>query len=111
MSMMAGPSHWPFASMRAAPWRLGGVQRRDAAVHGEQAARLAAEQAGILDQQGFQFHPGTFRVRRVRMSRHAMRTATPISTCSVIVERAGSSATLLSISTPRFIGPDRKSVV
>ncbi len=51
------------------------------------------------------FHPATPRWRRVNMSRHAMRTATPISTCSVIVERPGWSATLLSISTPRFIGP------
>ena len=34
-----------------------------------------------------------------------MRTATPISTCSRITLRAGSSATALSISTPRFIGP------
>jgi hypothetical protein len=29
-----------------------------------------------------------------------MRTATPISTCSVIAERCGSSATPLVISTP-----------
>ena len=35
----------------------------------------------------------------------AMRTATPISTCSLITLRTGSSATALSISTPRFIGP------
>ncbi len=34
-----------------------------------------------------------------------MRTATPISTCSRITLRSGSSATALSISTPRFIGP------
>ncbi len=34
----------------------------------------------------------------------AMRTATPISTCSRITLRA-SSATLESISTPRFMGP------
>ena len=35
----------------------------------------------------------------------AMRTATPISTWSRIRLRSGSSATALSISTPRFIGP------
>jgi hypothetical protein len=34
----------------------------------------------------------------------AMRTATPISTCSRISDWAP-SATMLSISTPRFIGP------
>ncbi len=34
-----------------------------------------------------------------------MRTETPISTCSRITLCAGSSATALSISTPRFIGP------
>ena len=35
----------------------------------------------------------------------AIRTATPISTCSLIRLRCGSSATSLAISTPRFIGP------
>ena len=34
-----------------------------------------------------------------------MRIATPISTWVVISETPGWSATLLSISTPRFIGP------
>ena len=38
--------------------------------------------------------PSTPRAQRVRTSRHAMRTATPIATCSVIADRAGSSATL-----------------
>src|SRR5882672_2831604 len=42
---------------------------------------------------------------RVSTSRQAMRTATPISTCSRIRLRSMSSATSLSISTPRFIGP------
>ncbi len=42
---------------------------------------------------------------RVSASRHAMRTATPISTCSRMTERLMSSATSESISTPRFIGP------
>ena len=34
-----------------------------------------------------------------------MRTATPISTCWRMTLRSMSSATSLSISTPRFIGP------
>ena len=36
---------------------------------------------------------------------NAIRTATPIATCSVIAERLTSSATAVAISTPRFIGP------
>src|SRR5689334_9254764 len=40
-----------------------------------------------------------------RISRQAMRTATPISTCWRIRLRSMSSATSLPISTPRFIGP------
>ena len=49
---------------------------------------------------------GSFRrLPRDSMSSTAMRTATPISTCSLITLRTGSSATALSISTPRFIGP------
>src|SRR5690606_25048998 len=35
----------------------------------------------------------------------AMRTATPMRTCVSITEIAGLSATVESISTPRFIGP------
>ncbi len=42
---------------------------------------------------------------RVSTSRQAMRMATPISTWSVMIERPSRSATVLSISTPRFIGP------
>ena len=42
---------------------------------------------------------------RVSTSRQAMRIATPISTCRVMIERSIRSATSLSISTPRFIGP------
>ena len=42
---------------------------------------------------------------RVSTSMQAMRTATPISTCSWIAERPRSSATEVAISTPRFIGP------
>src|SRR5262249_22320699 len=41
---------------------------------------------------------------RDKASSTAMRTATPISTCSRISDCAP-SATLESISTPRFIGP------
>src|SRR3546814_2883842 len=43
-------------------------------------------------------HPSTPLALRVSTSRQAMRTATPISTCSVIAERTGSSATALVIS-------------
>src|SRR5262249_48719755 len=41
----------------------------------------------------------------ISASRQAMRTATPISTCSWMTLRSRSSATSESISTPRFIGP------
>src|SRR5690606_39669404 len=50
-------------------------------------------------------HPSTRLARRVSRSRQAMRIATPISTWVVMIERPGRSATALSISTPRFIGP------
>src|SRR5690606_6786166 len=50
-------------------------------------------------------HPSTRRALRVSTSRQAMRMATPISTWSVTIERPSRSATVLSISTPRFIGP------
>src|SRR5690606_17125047 len=49
--------------------------------------------------------PSTRRARRVSTSRQAIRIATPISTWVVMIERSGRSATELSISTPRFIGP------
>ncbi len=42
---------------------------------------------------------------RASTSSTAIRQATPISTCSPITLRVGWSATALSISTPRFIGP------
>src|SRR6185369_6090537 len=54
--------------------------------------------------QGWGRHEFPVRLR-VRASRHAMRTATPISTCSRMTDRLISSATSESISTPRFIGP------
>ena len=41
----------------------------------------------------------------VSVSRQAMRTATPISTCSRMTLRSMSSASSPSISTPRFMGP------
>src|SRR5690606_23739519 len=53
---------------------------------------------------GHHIGPGALGRLRDRASSTAMRTATPISTCSRITERL-SSATALSISTPRFIGP------
>ena len=43
--------------------------------------------------------------RAAKVSRQAMRTATPISTCSAIALRSMSSARSVSISTPRFMGP------
>ena len=49
-------------------------------------------------------HAAAFR-SRVSMSRQAMRTATPSSTWSRMALRSMSSATVPSISTPRFIGP------
>ena len=51
--------------------------------------------------------PGSLRARRLRARRSiaAMRTATPISTCSWMTLTLMSSASVPSISTPRFIGP------
>src|SRR5690606_19453095 len=66
----------------------------------DQVAADDRERARLLHAQ-----PSTPRARRVKTSRQAMRIATPISTCSVMIERSGKSATVLSISTPRFIGP------
>src|SRR5690606_39590482 len=59
------------------------------------------DDAGVFDEQGAGH--GSFLAGR-RASSTAMRTATPISTWSVMTE-AGPSAMAGSISTPRFIGP------
>ena len=67
-------------------------------------ARGWVEQAGIGDDRVS--HAQRFRGNwRESISSTAMRQATPISTCSPITLRVGWSATALSISTPRFIGP------
>src|SRR5690606_31269503 len=64
------------------------------------------EQAGVLEQgrSHWFFAHGSFWLV-TSASSTAMRTATPISTCSRISDREMSSATSESISTPRFIGP------
>jgi hypothetical protein len=54
---------------------------------------------------GHGVHRRTICSGRARRSSTAMRMATPISTCSRMTLWTGSSATALSISTPRFIGP------
>src|SRR5690606_29204443 len=68
---------------------------------------VGSDQPAAGDRQGTRLlhpQPSTPRALRVSTSRQAMRIATPISTCSVMID-PGMSATLLSISTPRFIGP------
>ena len=65
------------------------------------------DQAGIGEQDGAAIRSAwlhAFGKLRASASSTAMRTATPISTCSRISDCAP-SATTKSISTPRFIGP------
>ena len=98
--------------------RDAGPEIGDGAVHDQRAA-LAVETRGGIDQARIDEgnSRGAVPVLVERMCRGhrlgswrakawstAMRTATPISTCSRMTLRA-SSATFESISTPRFIGP------
>ena len=62
-------------------------------------------QAGIGESAIHSASPVLFGRLAARASSTAIRTATPISTWSRMRLRSGSSATALSISTPRFIGP------
>ena len=87
-----------------------GAEIGDVAVADEQAAGFV-EAGGRVDEADVSEeevrHCGqALRVeRRLSTSSTAMRTATPISTCSPMTLWWGSSATALSISTPRFMGP------
>src|SRR5690606_19342979 len=75
------------------------------AVGRDQSAAGDRERPHLLHTHCPSFQPGTPRALRVSTSRQAMRIATPISTWRVMIERSSMSATSLSISTPRFIGP------
>ena len=79
------------------------VLKGNCAVFGLAAGRI--NQSGIADQNGFRVHrQPPFGKWAASASRIAMRTATPISTCSRISDCAP-SAISEAISTPRFIGP------
>src|SRR5690606_33873361 len=65
------------------------------------ATRGGVDDSGVLDEEGGG-HAGA--PLPSSASSTAMRTATPISTCSVMTD-CGPSAMAGSISTPRFIGP------
>ena len=69
----------------------------------EVARRIEDPGMGEQDRSAVGQHHAFGRLRD-RASSTAMRTATPISTCSRIKD-CGPSATIESISTPRFIGP------
>mgnify|MGYP003694353147 CR=1 FL=1 len=72
----------------------------DARVGEQDRAALGDHHGHRLRRRG----PHAFGRFRDSASSTAMRTATPISTCSRISDWAP-SATAVSISTPRFIGP------
>src|SRR6185312_9339746 len=88
-----------------------GADLRNASFLDQEVARAVEiaggiEQAGVAEEGAHGHHAGaTFPRLRDSTSRQAMRTATPISTCSRMALRSMSSATSVSISTPRFIGP------
>ena len=69
------------------------------------AADQQAARSPLQSAPSFTAAAGPLPRSRARISRQAMRTATPISTCWRIRLRSISSATSLPISTPRFIGP------
>ena len=70
----------------------------------EVARRIDDARVGEQDRAAVGQHAQAFGKLRDSASSTAMRTATPISTCSRISDCAP-SATAESISTPRFIGP------
>ena len=121
MSMRPGASRWPPQSTISASPTSSAVDLRaeidDQAVPDQQAAGLhRGREPGSSSRALTKASAGALLWRARLHRRHwfgrwrasacstAMRTATPISTCSRITLRA-SSATLESISTPRFIGP------
>ena len=80
---------------------------RDQDVTGPVNVACGIDQAGVGEQDGAaigQHDLQAFGRLRASASSTAIRTATPISTCSRITDCAP-SATMESISTPRFIGP------
>ncbi len=107
---MPGATIMPPASMTRGIGRKGkGAHRRNGLAFdqkrpGDQLRGLGGFAEPAVDDRG-QFHPGTPRAPRVNMSRQAMRTATPISTCSVMAERAGSSASELDDLDAAVHGP------
>src|SRR5260221_13571091 len=92
-------------------WRpAAAIERRDQAVDDEDAAGLIAparrvEQPRVAEEGRAHGIAGPLPRSRVNSSRQAMRTATPISTWWRMTLRSMSSATSLSVSTPRFICP------
>ena len=96
--------------LRALGTAEAGAVVQDCAVLEQQVARRVrpgrrVEQPRAGDERGRHRLKRSAAGRGASTSSTAMRTATPISTCSPITLRSGSSATALSISTPRFIGP------
>ncbi len=112
-STISVPSGTPAAPMPRLASRIDAVGDQEVAVDIEVARGIDDPRIGEQDRAAVGEHvvtparaaPGhTFGRLRDSASSTAMRTATPISTCSRISDWAP-SATLESISTPRFIGP------
>ena len=130
MSMRPGATSLPLQSMTSVPrarrrrrcraWPRGSRHRRSGdrrrcrdratgrgCAHwraGSGGARSASSWRHRLARPALKRRPHAFGRFRDSASSTAMRTATPISTCSRISDWAP-SATAVSISTPRFIGP------
>ncbi|MGY4417131.1 hypothetical protein ACVWW4_008867 [Bradyrhizobium sp. LB7.1] len=102
---MSVPSGTPASSNAAAGLADGAVGDQDVAdavkiPGGIDDAGIGKQNGSSIDQHGHH----AFGRLRASASSTAMRTATPISTCSRIRDCAP-SATAVSISTPRFMGP------
>ncbi len=103
--MMSVPSGTPAAPMprlasRITPSAISTSPAPSRSLEGSIEARIGEQDGAAIGQHG---HHALGRLR-ASASSTAMRTATPISTCSRISDCAP-SATMESISTPRFIGP------
>ncbi len=103
--MMSVPSGTPAAPMPRLASRIDAIGNQDVA--GPVEIPGGIDDAGVGEQDrggGRSAWSHAFGRLRASASSTAIRTATPISTCSRISDCAP-SATIESISTPRFIGP------
>src|SRR5215207_8876755 len=105
----AGADHAPPGVERLGVGTGGGKSETDLGDAAVDDAHVTAPLTGLVEQraardQQFGHSPSRSAPRPSRSNSTAIRTATPLVTCCVIIE-PGSSEGSTAISTPRFIGP------